>query len=563
MSAKRTGVVVAGVVLALLAAVGSVEAAWPGQNGRIVFTQFTSQRQRFETPFAYLCSSEPAGGGQSKLTPGLSPGGNVDGPVAFSPDGAAIAFLHGATTSIGWLSVAPADGTGARRLGDVFGSTPAWSADGRWIYLAQTGDLVRVSLADATVERLTATPGVFEDSPAESPDGTRLAYVSSTQADVPRRSLVVRSLDGSTRTLAAEAGLREPHWSPDGSRLVFSAGQALWSAQADGSGLHQLTSGHTDAAPAYSPDGRRIVFVRDGDVWTIAADGTDPVQVTATPVNEYNPAWQQREASVQASGSAPCALTGTEGDDVLVGSDGVDFFYDRGGDDVIRGLGGDDYVLDGAGADAIDAGDGADIVRLASGPNTVSGGPGDDWVLFQLPGADPSMVDAGPGDDRLDGSTGADRILGGDGDDVLSGLGGADLLFGGPGRDRVVGNRGDDVVDGGPDDDVLYGGRISGLPFAYDGYDLLRGGAGADRLAGGWQRDRLFGGAGADRLAGGRHGDYLKGEGGRDVLVGEAGDDLLLARGDGALDDLWGGPGFDRATVDTRDHRRGVERVLR
>jgi hypothetical protein len=47
------------------------------------------------------------------------------------------------------------------------------------------------------------------------------------------------------------------------------------------------------------------------------------------------------------------------------------------------------------------------------------------------------------------------------------------------------------------------------------------------------------------------------------VLLGEDGDDLLLARRDGALDDLWGGPGFDRATVDARDGRRGVERVLR
>lgn len=135
------------------------------------------------------------------------------------------------------------------------------------------------------------------------------------------------------------------------------------------------------------------------------------------------------------------------------------------------------------------------------------------------------------------------------------------MIFAGPGNDRVRGNRGDDYVDGGLGDDVLFGGITSGPPRRDDGYDVLLGRAGDDRLAGGWQKDGLFGGPGADRLRGGPHGDRLVGEAGPDDVAGETGDDLLLAR-DRTRDVLWGGPGFDRATIDRVDRRAGIERLL-
>jgi len=97
------------------------------------------------------------------------------------------------------------------------------------------------------------------------------------------------------------------------------------------------------------------------------------------------------EFNVQPRG---CTITGTAGDDRLVGTSG---------DDVICALGGKDRVL---------AGGGDDVVF------------GDD------------------GDDRLEGGAGADTLYGDDGVDRLEGGDGDDVLAGGPGRDRLEGGTG-------------------------------------------------------------------------------------------------------------------------
>ncbi|MCZ2861208.1 ExeM/NucH family extracellular endonuclease [Blastococcus sp. VKM Ac-2987] len=82
-------------------------------------------------------------------------------------------------------------------------------------------------------------------------------------------------------------------------------------------------------------------------------------------------------------------IVGTEGDDVLVGGNGVD---------VIMGLGGDDVITGGNGADVICGGNGDDVVN---------GNNGDDVLL------------GGAGDDRLYGDNGSDTLIGGPGTDVL------------------------------------------------------------------------------------------------------------------------------------------------
>jgi Tol biopolymer transport system component len=77
---------------------------------------------------------------------------------------------------------------------------------------------------------------------------------------------------------------------PDG-RLVYvsdhSGKKDLWSVNADGTGLKQLTDAtHKDLTPAVSPDGRYIVFqsCRNGNtafnIWRVDADGSNPTQLT-------------------------------------------------------------------------------------------------------------------------------------------------------------------------------------------------------------------------------------------------------------------------------------------
>jgi len=141
------------------------------------------------------------------------------------------------------------------------------------------------------------------------------------------------------------------------------------------------------------------------------------------------------------------------------------------------------------------------------------------------------------------GTLGNDRILGSRGNDVICGLGGNDVVIGGGGRDLVDGANGADRLDGA------------------GGGDLLLGLGGNDRLTGGAGRDGLGGGAGHDVLRGG---------GGADRFSGRLGSDRLYAK-DGIRDSVVGGPGRDRASVDTAagsskrfarraDRVRGVER---
>ncbi|MFN2545504.1 MAG: hypothetical protein ABR600_13190 [Actinomycetota bacterium] len=216
-------------------------------------------------------------------------------------------------------------------------------------------------------------------------------------------------------------------------------------------------------------------------------------------------------APVPAHAAVPagCTITGTAGDDALMGADG---------DDVICGLGGDDSLTGGGGNDVVFGGDGDDIMRGGDGDDRLQGGPGDDTVSFEFSAAPItaslrlgtasgngedtlSFVEAlvgSPLDDSLEGSSGEDELHGGAGGDVVSGLGAADLLFGEAGDDRISGGLDDDVVDAG---------------------------WGADRIDGGYGRDRLLGGEGSDTLDGGTGPDVVEGQDGADRLLGGTGTD--------------------------------------
>jgi Tol biopolymer transport system component len=93
-----------------------------------------------------------------------------------------------------------------------------------------------------------------------------IAYVRSG-------GLYTAAADGSSPRLIARLpqGAAHPSWSPDGTRIVFSArmansprnckGFGLWIVNADGTGLHRLSRA-CDQQPAWSPDGTQIAFTR-------------------------------------------------------------------------------------------------------------------------------------------------------------------------------------------------------------------------------------------------------------------------------------------------------------
>lgn len=100
----------------------------------------------------------------------------------------------------------------------------------------------------------------------------------------------------------------------------------------------------------------------------------------------------------------PATCVGTDGHDLIWGTDGADVIFAGDGNDVIQGDAGDDTIC---------AGDGNDAIHGARGKDTIFGNAGSDWVF--------GAVD----DDNLSGGTGD-----------------FDVLWGGPGHDELDGGPG-------------------------------------------------------------------------------------------------------------------------
>jgi Tol biopolymer transport system component len=95
---------------------------------------------------------------------------------------------------------------------------------------------------------------------------TRGGNIWTIGADGTRARLLLRSA-------------HSPAWSPDGSRLAFvsrrSGDEEIYVAAADGRGVRRLTrSIGPDLSPAWSSDGSRLVFSRKAEIWTMKANGS-------------------------------------------------------------------------------------------------------------------------------------------------------------------------------------------------------------------------------------------------------------------------------------------------
>ncbi|TVP48021.1 MAG: Tol-Pal system protein TolB [Halomonas sp.] len=168
------------------------------------------------------------------------------------------------------LYVADADG---RRSEQVLTSdepimSPAWSPDGtKLAYVSFETERPAIYIQDvATGQRVQATSfDGINGAPTWSPDGRRIAMSLSKdgQPEIYIMDVANRSVERITNSNSIDT---EPAWSPDGRSLLFtsdrSGGPQLYQYNLGGGEAQRLTfTGNYNARGRYSPDGEQIFLI--------------------------------------------------------------------------------------------------------------------------------------------------------------------------------------------------------------------------------------------------------------------------------------------------------------
>lgn len=122
------------------------------------------------------------------------------------------------------------------------------------------------------------------------------------RVDQSTEQLFTMDTDGSNKTKVGDGITGDsPNLSPDGSKIVYAADNAIWVVDLDGSNARKLTHPdefYGDGSPAWSPDGSQIVYESDAganytnsEIYIMDADGTNKTQLTNHEAEDENPSW--------------------------------------------------------------------------------------------------------------------------------------------------------------------------------------------------------------------------------------------------------------------------------
>ena len=148
------------------------------------------------------------------------------------------------------------------------------------------------------LKKLTRSYGI-DVSPAFSPDGKKIAYVSD-RGGSPQVYVMNSNGKGRPKRITFEGNYNtSPGWSPDGKTIAYvgrtNGKNQIFVVKSDGTGLRQLTNVGNNEGPSFSPDGYFIAFDSDREgvrgIYIMRADGGTQKRITPRYVNAVSPEW--------------------------------------------------------------------------------------------------------------------------------------------------------------------------------------------------------------------------------------------------------------------------------
>ena len=238
-----------------------------------------------------IWSIRPDGSQMRRVTEGDPEEHDVD-PV-FSPDGESILFssTRGGTTGI-WRMAA--DGSSLERICD--GDQAEWSPDGKSIVFRRDERLFTRRLDSGEEKGVSPEDWPHPSGPAWSPDGKTVAFACRWNAG--NAVFLVDSRGGRPSKVYDRKGACEPHWSPDGTRLVYETETHVATIGPDGTKNRLVTwFGGVQRYGCYSPDGKSIVFCQGAsergpwELYVTASQGGTPKRLTEGG-SDMTPDWR-------------------------------------------------------------------------------------------------------------------------------------------------------------------------------------------------------------------------------------------------------------------------------